>query len=89
MSHVKTTIELPDELLARAKSVAAERRTTLKSMIEHALRRELLERDEASAPGSLCGINDYGFPVLQAKGGGPHARVSSETVYRLLEDEDK
>ena len=38
---MKTTIELPDDLLIEAKALAARRRTTLKEMITHALRREI------------------------------------------------
>ncbi len=38
---MKTTLELPDNLLLEAKAVAARRRTTFKAMIEHALRREI------------------------------------------------
>lgn len=37
----KTTIELPEELFIAAKRGAAERRTTLKTLIERGLRREL------------------------------------------------
>lgn len=37
----KTTIELPEELFIAAKRRAAERRTTLKTLIERGLRREL------------------------------------------------
>lgn len=42
---MKTTIELPDELLIAAKRRAAETRTTLRRILERGLRREL----EASA----------------------------------------
>jgi hypothetical protein len=38
---VKTTIELPDDLLIAAKERAAETRTTFKRMLERGLRREL------------------------------------------------
>jgi len=38
---MKTTLELPDDLLIEAKAVAARRRISLKAMIEHALRREI------------------------------------------------
>lgn len=41
MTPMKTTIELPDDLLIEAQSVAARRGTTLKAMITHALRREI------------------------------------------------
>jgi hypothetical protein len=37
----KTTIELPDELVIAAKRQAAERRTTLRTLVERGLRREL------------------------------------------------
>ena len=41
---MKTTIELPDELLIAAKKRAAELRCTLRALIERGLRHELLGR---------------------------------------------
>ena len=41
--HMKTTIELPDELFIAAKKRAAETRTTLREIFERGLRRELGE----------------------------------------------
>ena len=38
---MKTTIDLSDDLLVEAKATAARRGTTLKVMVEHALRREI------------------------------------------------
>ena len=38
---MKTTLDLPDDLLIEAKAIAARRRTTLKAIVEHALRREI------------------------------------------------
>lgn len=40
---MKTTVELSDELFVSAKKAAAERRTTLRALIERGLRRELAE----------------------------------------------
>jgi hypothetical protein len=40
-NHMKTTIELPDELMVAAKKRAAESRTTLRALFERGLRREL------------------------------------------------
>lgn len=40
-SCMKTTVDLPDELLIRAKKRAVETRTPLRALIERALRREL------------------------------------------------
>jgi hypothetical protein len=38
---MKTTLDLPEALLIEAKTLAAQRRTTLKNLVENALRREL------------------------------------------------
>lgn len=40
-ADVRTSIELPDDLLRRAKITAVERGTTLRVLVEQALRREL------------------------------------------------
>lgn len=45
---MKTTIELPDHLAREAKRVAAESGTSLKSLLEEALRRELERRSRAT-----------------------------------------
>ena len=47
---MKTTLDLPDDLLLQAKIVAARRHTTLKAIVEHALRRELRPVDEQENP---------------------------------------
>jgi hypothetical protein len=46
--HMKTTIDLPDEILHRAKIVAAQRRTTLKELFLSGL--ELVMKSDAEAP---------------------------------------
>lgn len=45
---MKTTIELPDQLAREAKRVAAESGTSLKSLLEEALRNELDRRTRVS-----------------------------------------
>lgn len=49
-SHMKTTIEINDALLLRAKQLAAERRQTLKSVLEAALRQFLDASTEPQPP---------------------------------------
>jgi metal-responsive CopG/Arc/MetJ family transcriptional regulator len=49
---MRTTIRLDDELLARAKAVAAEGRTSLNAVIEDALRQALARREQASPSSS-------------------------------------
>jgi hypothetical protein len=44
VSHMKTTIDIADPLLRRAKQLAARRNTTLKQIIEQGLR-SMLEAD--------------------------------------------
>jgi hypothetical protein len=48
VNHMKTTIDLPDELLIAAKKKAAETRTTLRAIFERGLRRELAGTAPAS-----------------------------------------
>ena len=45
---MRTTLNLPDELLSQAKQYAAQQRTTVTSLIETGLRRELRRRRTAS-----------------------------------------
>lgn len=44
VSHMKTTIQLPDSLLDEARRVARREHTTLKVLVEQGLRRVLAER---------------------------------------------
>lgn len=60
---MKTTLELPDALLAEAKSMALRRRTTLKALFTRALEREL--RGEADAPQQRFVVDESGWPVLR------------------------
>jgi len=46
---MKTTIDLPDDLLIAAKKLAAERRMTLRSLVERGLRKELGESKSRAA----------------------------------------
>lgn len=49
VSHMKTTVEIPDSLLDDAKRTASRERTTVKALIIEGLRRILLERRKAAA----------------------------------------
>lgn len=83
---MKTTVELPDELLIEAKAMAARRRTTLRAILEHALRRELYSSGQVVQEDVAAGIetNADGLPVYQRRG---KRMISSETVYQLMDDE--
>ena len=79
---MKTTLELPDALLRKAKGVALRRQTTLKALITHALEREVGYDGVPAA--SVFAVDADGIPHLPARG----VMVSSQTVHRLLEEED-
>ena len=60
---MKTTVELPDDLFVKAKKRAAERRTTLRDLIERGLRRELAEHGKTRRPRRITWITvDGGLP---------------------------
>jgi len=50
---MKTTIDIPDSLLLQANKLAAERNTTLKAIIESALRDVLVAEKKPRAPFKL------------------------------------
>jgi len=81
---MKTTLELPDDLLSEAKATAARRRTTLKSLVEHALRREIASQSQTADADCAYQKDPYGIPSLKKREG---ATVTSEAVYRLMEEE--
>ncbi|MBD0329958.1 MAG: DUF2191 domain-containing protein [Thermoleophilia bacterium] len=54
VSHIKTTIEITDSLLAAARELATRRGVTLRALVEAGLRREL----EASEPREAFRLRD-------------------------------
>ncbi len=85
---MKTTLELPDDLLIAAKTVAARRRTTLKDLVTRSLRREIgLDQRESEVPDSHFKIGSLGLPVLKSTG----RKMSTDDFQKLVErveDED-
>ena len=49
VSHMKTTIQIPDSLFEQARRIASREHTTLKSLVEQGLRRVVAERQRGSA----------------------------------------
>jgi len=56
VTHMKTTVEISDGLLTEAKDVAAREGTTLRSLLEAALRAELDRRRTAPARYALVDV---------------------------------
>jgi hypothetical protein len=85
---MKTTLDLPDDLLIEAKATAARRRITLKDMVTHALRREISSSGEV--PENVSTLLEVGpFGILRLKNTGK--KVSVETIQKLsdLADEEE
>lgn len=82
---MKTTLDLPDDLLIAAKQVAARRRTTLREMVTRSLRREIgLEEPLAFPQDSPYEISEFGLPRLKKRPG--QEAITSEMIYKMLED---
>jgi hypothetical protein len=82
---MKTTLELPDELMSEAKSVAARRRITLKELFTRALEKELRPLP-AARKGDHFTVDEDGWPVYNRKDytGTP---VTNEFVRQLRDQE--
>jgi hypothetical protein len=82
---MKTTLDLPDDLLIEAKAVAARRRTTLKAIVEHALRREIQPAQASSDDeDQFIEYDEKGIPGLKRRG----VVVTSEMIYQMMENEE-
>jgi hypothetical protein len=75
---MRTTIRLPDHLLAEAKKRAAERGTTLTRLFEDALREALAREREAAVPRAPVTLVTVG-------GGGPQPGVDLDDSAALLD----
>ena len=84
---MKTTLELDDALLREAKAVAAKRRTTLRAIVEHALRRELAPSPESNNPDQQrFEVGPLGYLVLKRKPGETISLAQVEAIGRELDD---
>lgn len=69
---MKTTLDLPDDLLIEAKTLAARRKTTLKAVIESALRREVRPASDFENPDpSRFEVGPFGILRIRKAPGNP------------------
>jgi len=79
---MKTTLDLPDDLLIEAKSLAARRRTTLKAIVESALRREIRPSAELENPDpEKYELGPYGILSLKKT----NEKMTAEQVQHLID----
>ncbi len=88
---MKTTIELPDALLHKAKVVAAQRRTSLKALVEQGLEYVLHGPPVTPSQGAakknhdeFFEIDEFNVPVLRRRG----VKVTDEWVEAIRLEED-
>jgi hypothetical protein len=79
---MKTTVDLPDDLLIEAKAVAARRRTTLRDLITRSLRREIgPNQPDSAVSDSHFKVGPLGLPVLKSTG----RKLSAEDIQKVIE----
>jgi len=84
---MKTTLNLPDNLLIAAKALAAQRKTTLKAMVEHALRREIAPQ-EILPPDSPYEVGPFGILSLKKRAEALTAGEVQSLIDHQYEKED-
>lgn len=84
---MKTTLDLPDELIRAVKLRAVVQRRTLKDLVADMLRQGLgitaVRQTEAPASGSMVEIGAGGLPVIRCHAGAPAANASVEELLKL------
>lgn len=68
MDHMRTTLELPDDLFAAAKATALRRRITLKALVTRAIERELRASHD-QGPHPRFDLDESGWPVRRSAAG--------------------
>ncbi|MFN2375076.1 MAG: type II toxin-antitoxin system VapB family antitoxin [Candidatus Binatia bacterium] len=77
---MKTTIEIPDALLAEARRTAAQEKTTLRALVEEALRETLRKRQAKKKPYHWPNLSVGGqglTPEMEARGGWANIRKAA------------
>jgi len=87
---VKTTLVLPDDLLMETKMLAARRKTTLKAIIESALRREIRPVSDMENPDpARFEIGPFGILRIRKVSGTPPTHLAQVDAIRdELEEEE-
>ena len=87
---MKTTLVLPDDLLLEAKTLAVRRKTTLKAIIESALRREIRPSADLDNPDpARFEVGPFGIlRIRKASGTSATTAAQVSAVQEALESEE-
>ena len=85
---MKTTLDLPDDLLIEATTLAARRKTTLKAIVESALRREIRPAAEIENPEpEKFEVGPLGFLIIKRRPG--NQPVTPQMIRAIQEEIDE
>ena len=84
---MKTTLDLPDELIREVKLRAVVQRRTVKDLVAEFLRQGLgmapPARPATLAAGSMVQIGSSGMPVIKCRANAPATRMSAKKLLQL------
>ncbi|MEY3896107.1 MAG: hypothetical protein RLZZ214_1627 [Verrucomicrobiota bacterium] len=85
---MKTTLDLPDDLMRGMKIRAATQGRKLKDVIADAIRDSLVSKRETTveAPPLVISRSASGFPYIKALPGAQKPAVTAEEIQRLIEE---
>lgn len=78
---MRTTLDLPDELLKRAKITAVERGTTLRELVRHALEQELGQSPRTAR-------HREKLPLVEVSADCPLLRMTPDELKQIEAEED-
>ena len=94
MRFMRTTVDIPEDLLRRAKAVAALRGLRLKDIVRDALQRLLLDTGSSLEPADRVALDEQAlaadcvFPLITGATGPAMRDLRRDGAQRLLDEED-
>jgi Arc/MetJ family transcription regulator len=98
MRYVRTTIDIPDDLLRQVKARAALRGLKLKDYVSDALRASLYAKSSPGRGSAVADERDVSerqslgegcvLPLIRGRGGPALSRITGERIAEILEEED-
>ncbi len=91
---MRTTIDIPEHLLRRAKAAAALQGLRLKDFVRHALQRHLADGGHPPEPAGISGLDaqelgpDCTFPLITGAAGPVMRELEGDGARKLLDEED-
>ncbi|MCC7374306.1 MAG: hypothetical protein IT581_06605 [Verrucomicrobiales bacterium] len=86
---MKTTLDLPEDLLIEAKTLAARRKITLKAIVESALRRELRPPPASDNPDpEKFELGPFGILLLKRRAGEKTTLEQIQSIQDVMDESE-